>query len=62
MKINTIQCRKLKAGEIVRATDIHNDGHSVFHDMVGKPLLKKDMKYYSVYRPKQTNVNGRLVE
>lgn len=51
MKVNGKVCRKLKVGENVRKTDVHNDGHFVFSDMVGKPIKKADMRYYSVYRP-----------
>jgi hypothetical protein len=62
MIINGIICRKLKVGEIPRRTDVHNDGHSVFQDMVGKPLRKSDMKFYSVYRPRKSLVNGKAKE
>ena len=51
MIINNMKCRKLKVGEIVQKTDVHNDGHRAFSVMVGKPLEKRDMQFYSVYRP-----------
>lgn len=50
MKINYKQYRPLRVGEIMRKTDVFNDGHEIESFSVGKKMLKKDKKYYQAYR------------
>lgn len=49
MKIDGIQHRLIKRGEIIRSTDVFNNGHKVESYNVGQPNID-DKPYYRLYR------------
>jgi len=44
------RCRKLAGGELIRKTDLFNDGHEVESYSINRKFKKSDSKYYQVYR------------
>ena len=42
--------RKLRVGEIIRATDVFGNGHEVEKYAVGKKMFKQDKRFYQVWR------------
>ena len=48
--INGVKYSPIPVGTVIKKTDIFCNGHEVENFSVGKKMLKKDKRFYQVYR------------